>query len=328
MDDSQNPIAAEAPEFTLHHYPPVHARPRSGWQRRLQTLTRPKYLLLLPVTLILCLVTIYPFVQALRESVYGVTIQNYFSASFVGLQNYATALQDQTFWTSLKVSLIYVVAAVVIELLLGMGLALLLNRPLVGKRIFITLLIAPMLVAPVLIGYSYLLQLDPLYGPIPYWLNTYLNFNFNNEGSLGPTFALPTVIAVDIWQWTPFMFVLLYAGLQTQSQEVIEAARVDGANFLSLLVRITLPLLRPVIAIAVLFRAVDAFRAFDSIHVLTDGGPINATTTISVFIDHTAFQAGDFGEAAAISVLLIIVVTVIARLLVRLLFGQQIATTR
>jgi multiple sugar transport system permease protein len=327
MDD-RSPTSSPGAGVSMVMEPYRPSASHSPWRHRWRRVTHPRYLLLLPVTVILCLVTIYPFVQALRESVYGVTIQNYFTASFVGLQNYATALQDQTLWTSLKVSLIYVVAAVVLELLLGLALALVLNRPLLGKRIFITLLIAPMLVAPVLIGYSYLLQLDPLYGPIPYWLNTYLNFNFHNEGPLGPTFALPTVIAVDIWQWTPFMFVLLYAGLQTQPQEVLEAARVDGANFLSLLVRVTLPLLRPVIAIAVLFRAVDAFRAFDSIHVLTDGGPINATTTISVFIDHTAFQAGDFGEAAAISVLLIILVTVIARLLVRLLFGQQIATTR
>jgi len=124
------------------------------------------------------------------------------------------------------------------------------------------------------------------------------------------------------------MLVLLYAGLQTVPQEVVEAARVDGAHGFRLLLQIILPLLRPVIAIAVLFRTVDAFRVFDSIHVLTDGGPQNATSTISVFIDHTAFLAGNFGEAASISVLLIVVVTIVARLLVRFLFGQQISATR
>jgi multiple sugar transport system permease protein len=325
VEDRKTPLAADVPQMTLPAGPTL-ARP--AWQRRLRAVSQPKYLLLLPVTLILCLVTIYPFAQALRESVYNVSIQNYFSATFVGFQNYATALQDGTFWTSLLVSLIYVAGAVTIEFLLGLALALLLNRPLLGKRIIITLLIAPMLVAPVLIGYSFLLQLDPLYGPIPYWLATYLHFTFNNQGPLGPSYALPTVIVVDIWQWTPFMFVLLYAGLQTQPQEVIEAARVDGASFLRLLVSVTLPLLRPVIAVAVLFRTVDAFRTFDSIHVLTDGGPESATTTISVFIDHTAFLAGNFGEAAAISVLLMIVVTIVARVLVRFLFGQQIAAIR
>jgi multiple sugar transport system permease protein len=325
MDDRKTQLATDVPEMAL---PAGPTAARLVWQRRWRAVTQPKYLLLLPVTVILCLVTIYPFVQALRESVYNVTIQNYFSASFVGLQNYATALQDGTFWTSLLVSLIYVVCAVAIEFLLGLVLALLLNRHLPGKRIIITLLITPMLIAPVLIGYSFLLQLDPLYGPIPYWLSTYLHFTFGGQGPLGPSYALPTVIVVDIWQWTPFMFVLLYAGLQTQSQEVIEAARVDGASFLRLLVSITLPLLRPVIAVAVLFRTVDAFRTFDSIHVLTDGGPQNATSTISVFIDHTAFLAGNFGEAAAISVLLIVLVTIVARVVVRFLFGQQIAAIR
>lgn len=325
MDERKSSLVANVPDVALSAQPAFAPTTR---QRRWKAATQPKYLLLLPVTIILCLITIYPFLQALRESVYNVTIQNYFTASFVGLQNYATALQDGTFWSSLLVSLIYVVCAVAVEFVLGLVLALLLNRHLPGKRIIITLLIAPMLVAPVLIGYSFLLQLDPLYGPIPYWLSTYLHFTFNNEGPLGPTYALPTVIGVDIWQWTPFMFVLLYAGLQTQPQEVLEAARVDGASFLRMLVSITLPLLRPVIAVAVLFRTVDAFRTFDSVHVLTDGGPENATSTISVFIDHTAFLAGNFGEAAAISVLLMIVVTIIARLVVRFLFGQQIAAIR
>jgi len=297
-------------------------------QNFLQRATRPQYLLIMPAILVLGLVTIYPFLQALRESLFGVTIQNYFDAPFVGLQNYSATLQDSTFWSSLTVSLIYVVAAVTLEFLLGLGLALLLDRPLFGKRLIILLLIAPMFVAPVLIGYSFLLQLDPLNGPIPYWLSTYFHFTFHNEGPLGPHYALPTVIFVDVWQWTPFMLVLLYAGLQTVPQEVVEAARVDGAHGLRLLLHVILPLLRPVIAIAVVFRTVDAFRVFDSIHVLTDGGPQNATSTISVFIDHTAFLAGNFGEAASISVLLIVVVTIVARLLVRFLFGQQISVTR
>lgn len=297
-------------------------------QNFLQRATRPKYLLIMPAVIVLSFITIYPFLQALRESFFGVTIQAYFEAPFVGLQNYSATLQDPTFWSSLKVGLIYVVATVTLEFLLALGLALLLDRPLFGKRLIILLLIAPMFVAPVLIGYSFLLQLDPLNGPIPYWLSTYLHFTFHNEGPLGPTYALPTVIFVDLWQWTPFMLVLLYAGLQTVPQEVVEAARVDGAHGLRLLLHITLPLLRPVIAVAVLFRTVDAFRVFDSIHVLTDGGPENATSTVSVFIDHTAFLAGNFGEAASISVLLIVVVTIVARLLVRLLFGQQISATR
>jgi multiple sugar transport system permease protein len=294
----------------------------------LQLVTRPKYLLLVPVTVILCFVSIYPFLQALRDSIYGVNIQSYFDAPFVGLQNYSAALTDPTFWLSLQVNILYVVVAVSLEFLLGLGLALLLDRPLFGKRIIILLLLAPMFVAPVLIGYSFLLQLDPLNGPIPYWLATYLHFTFNNEGPLGPHYALLTVIGIDLWQWTPFMFILLYAGLQALPHETLEAARVDGSNSVNLLVHIILPLLRPVIAIAVLFRTVDAFRAFDSIHVLTDGGPTNATTTISVFIDHTAFLAGNFGEAAAVSVLLIIVITIIARFMVRFLFGQQISAQR
>jgi multiple sugar transport system permease protein len=294
----------------------------------LRQVTSPKYLLLVPVTVILCFVSVYPFLQALRDSVFGLNIQSYFDAPFVGLQNYSAALTDPTFLISLQVNVLYVVAAVSLEFLLGLGLALLLNRPLFGKRIIILLLLAPMFVAPVLIGYSFLLQLDPLNGPIPYWLATYLHFTFNNEGPLGPRYALLTVIGIDLWQWTPFMFILLYAGLQALPQETLEAARVDGSNSVHLLVHIILPLLRPVIATAILFRTVDAFRAFDSIHVLTDGGPTNATTTISVFIDHTAFLAGNFGEAAAVSVLLIIVVTIIARFLVRFLFGQQISVQR
>jgi len=323
MGAGKLPLAAASPGTGL----PALAAP--GRMSRLWArFAQPRYVLLWPITFILLLITVYPFLQALRESFYGVTIQNYFSAPFVGLQNYAMALQDQAFWASLGTSLIYVVGSVSVEFLLGLGLALLVSRPLWGKRILITLLIAPMLVAPVLIGYSFLLQLDPLYGPVPYWIAQYLRFTFGGQGPLGPAYALPTVMAVDIWQWTPFMFVLLYAGLQTQPAEVVEAAHVDGAGFLRLLVQITLPLLRPVIAVAVLFRTVDAFRVFDSIHVLTDGGPETATTTISVFIDHTAFLAGNFGEAAAVSVLLIILVTIIARVLVRALFGQQIAVTR
>lgn len=292
------------------------SRPRVGF---LAWMVHPARLMVWPVVAVLLFVTVYPFLYGLKLSLYAVTIQNYFTAAFVGLANYAAALVNPNFWHSMWVTLIYVVVAVGVELVVGFYLAVLMHRPLRLKRLWIALIIAPMMVPPVLVGVSFVLQLNSLYGPIPFYLQSWFGFV---HSLLGNTYALPTLIAIDIWQWTPFMFLLIYAGLQALPPEVLEAATVDGAHGATLLKNIVVPLVAPVMAVALIFRVLDAFKSFDTMFVLTNGGPNYATTTISIYIFKLAFATGNFGEAAAINVLLIILVTIIVRLLIHRTLSQ------
>lgn len=268
-----------------------------------------------PITLVLVLVAIYPFLYSVRLSLTNAHMANYANPEFVGLRNYISILESAPFWHALALSLIYVALAVTVETGLGLGLAMLADKARRLQRVFVSGLIAPMLISTVLAGVMFRLELNPTFGIIARYVEA---LGFKSQ-LLGPDYALPTMIAIDIWQWTSFMFLILYAGLRSLPNEPYEAARVYGASKWQILRYVTLPLLRPVLLVAVIFRTMDAFKAFDHIYTLTAGGPGDATTTISILAYNFAYKMDDFGRASALAVILLVVVILISKFLLRFL---------
>jgi multiple sugar transport system permease protein len=284
--------------------------------------TRPRvarWILLAPALLTLMALTIYPLLWTVRASVSAFTFGRL--TSFIGLDNYERLFTEDRFWAALGVTATYTLAAVSLELLIGLGLAMLMDRKLAGRSVFRSLLIAPMMVAPVVAGVVWRLMYDPRVGILPF---------LSSKGGLGrPTFladtslALPSVILVDVWQWTPFMFLILLAGLQARPTDPYEAARVDGASGWQIFRDLTLPFLRNAILVAVLLRTIDAFRVFDQVVVLTNGGPGSSTETVSLLLYKQAFKFQDFGLAAAGIFVLMVVVTVVSMAYMRLMGERQ-----
>jgi multiple sugar transport system permease protein len=284
---------------------------------------RPKvarWLLLAPALLTLLALTVYPLIWTVRASVSAFTFGRL--TTFIGLDNYERLFTEGHFWSALGITAIYTLAAVGLELSAGLGLAMLVDRKLAGRSLLRSLLIAPMMVAPVVAGVVWRLMYDPRVGVLP--------FLTDRVGLGRPTFladtalALPSVIMVDIWQWTPFMFLILLAGLQARPTEPYEAARVDGANHWQIFRDLTLPFLRNAILVAVLLRTIDAFRVFDQVVVLTNGGPGSSTETVSVLLYKQAFKFQDFGLAAAGIFVLMLLVTLVSTVYIRLIGREAV----
>jgi multiple sugar transport system permease protein len=230
---------------------------------------------------------------------------------FVGLQNYRSLLQDSNFHSSLATTVIYTIAATGVEFVLGMALALLLKEEFRFQGFIRSSLIVPMVIAPVVVGIIWRLLYNSDIGL----------FRFGSVLS-STTWALPALILVDIWEWTPFMFLILLAGIQSLPQEPFEAARVDGASPWNVFVHLTLPMLRPVIVVAILIRALDAFTVFDQVFVLTQGGPGTATEVATLMIYKTAFRFSQYGYGAAMALSLLVLVMCFSAAVTRVFKGS------
>jgi multiple sugar transport system permease protein len=271
------------------------------------------YALISPILIAILALGLYPFLYVIWLSFQMQTAST--KPVFVGLQNFLEIFLDSTFREVIGNTLVYVVSTVVTEFLIGLGLALLLNREFKGKRIIAPLIYLPMIVTPVAVGLTFRIIYNVEYGPLTYFLSLV---------GLSPvlwvasaTYALFSLILVDIWQWTPFMFLVLLAGLQNVSPECVEASQLDGASYWQRFRHITLPFLRGSIAVAVLIRMIDAFKAFDIIYTVTEGGPGTSSTVISFFTYILAFRRFSLGSAAAMSLVLFILILIPTQLLLR-----------
>ena len=288
----------------------TRARPRS---RRPSLLAGP-HVLLLPAAIALAAVSVYPLaygiVASLRQYRYGLDL------GFAGVDNYLNVLQDATFITALETTAKYVVLCVLFETLLGLGLALLVNRQLAGASLWRIGIILPMTVAPVVVGVMWRLIYasdigiaDPVLGL----------FGIQGVHVLGAEWsAFLGVVLLDVWEWTPLMFLILLAGLQTIPQEPLEAAVMDGASPLRVFFDHVLPMLRPVLFVAIVLRSIDAIGTFDQVYVLTRGGPGVSTQLFSIYAYNTAFLFTQEGRAMAMVVLLLAAVLVLAGIAIRL----------
>jgi len=271
------------------------------------------YVVMAPGLLILAILALYPFVFLLK-----ISFQEYSPINannpFIGFENYTTLFRDNSFWNSVKVTAIFVFSSVTIEFILGLAIAMLLNQQLAGKRIFRTLILLPIVMAPTVVGLIFRFMMNEQYGVLNFFMEK-LGFERLAWLSNAKT-ALPALITTDIWQWTPFMVIILLSGLQGLSEEVYEAVKVDGASKWQAFIYITIPMLSRIIFIAILLRAIDSFRVYDTVYMMTRGGPINVTSTLSWMVYEKGFKVLEFGYgASACIVMLIVIVSVLPMLL-------------
>lgn len=268
--------------------------------------TRAARAMVTPALLLMALVTAYPVVMAVwlstrrRILVFG-------EDRPVGLDNVLHLLADERFWSALGNTLYFAGVAVGIELVLGLAFAVLLDRRAPGSGLLRVAVLVPWALPTVVSARMWAWLLHPHHGVIGAWLSR------GGDDLLGsPTGAMHAAIAVDVWKTTPFVALLLLAGLKTIPEEVRRAAAIDGATGLRAFVRIDLPLLRGTIAVAVLLRGLDALRVFDAIWVLTEGGPANTTETLSIYAYKTMMRAGDFGYGSTLATATLLVVAALA----------------
>jgi multiple sugar transport system permease protein len=276
---------------------------------------------MVPGLLFLVGFALYPTVYSLITSFYRWNLNLPLSKQWGGFHNYNLLLKDPSFWHSVWVTIRYVVASVVIQLGLGLGLALLFFRRFPGDRLLRALLMLPMVVAPVVVGLLWRYMLNAQFGVINYFVSV---LGFERIDFLGePGWALPSLILIDVWQWTPFVFLIMLAALQGIPDDVLEAARVDGARPWRIFVDHMLPLLRYAIAVAVALRLIDAFRVYDLVYMTTRGGPLDDTETLSWQIYDAGFRTFDVGYAAAFSWLMLILVVVIVTAFLRIMLRRE-----
>jgi multiple sugar transport system permease protein len=272
---------------------------------------RQALLLVAPAVGVLALVALYPLAAALLLSLQRVILV-FGEREFIGLANYRFLLHDARFWSALGNTAYFTAVAVALELLLGLPLALLLNARFPGRGAFRAGVLIPWAIPTVVSAKLWAWLFNADYG----LLNALLpGAGLNWLGS--PRLALHAAILVDVWKTTPFVALLLLAGLQGIPQELYRAARVDGAGAWRAFRSITLPLLRPALSLALLFRTLDAFRVFDALYVLTEGGPANTTETLSLYAYKTLMRSGDFGYGSTLAVATFLCVAALALVLVR-----------
>lgn len=283
-----------------------------------------KYLLTAPLIALLMIIVIYPFAYAVYLSLYDISIFTFAHPKFCGIKNYLNVLSDPLFWNSLKVTAIFVFFAIIPELLIGLGIALLLNREFRGKTVVQALIIMPMIIMPAVTGTMFSMLLNEVIGVIPYYLRL-IGFSGGLLSNPQPILFIPsqallTLIAVDIWMWTPFIFLILHSGLQALPKDPYEAALIDGASKLQIFRHITLPLMKPVMAVALIFRSIELIKTFDIIYIITMGGPGSTTETLSVFTYLHCFVMGEIGFGAALTVIILIFMSVVCRFMVKYLY--------
>jgi len=277
--------------------------------------------LIAPAIVVLLSLSIYPLIYSVTISLQTQTSEG----SVWSVSNFTRLFTDGFFRAAMAHTFVYATAALILEFSIGLGLALLLNSQIRGRGFFRATLLVPMMLPAVVVGVVWRLMLNPNFGAIN---GTLKNFGLNTESltwTASPRLAMLSVIAVDVWQWTPFVFLVLLAGLQAIPQEPYEAALIDGSSRWQTFRYVTLPLLKPAILIALLLRTMDLLRVFDQIFILTEGGPGFATETISLYIYRAAFRFFDFGYAAAMSFVLLALTNVISALYIRLLQNKETA---
>ncbi len=266
------------------------------------------WMLCAPAVIVMIAVTAYPIIYALYLSVQRYDLRFPSQAKFIGLSNYAAVLSSPYWWQALRVTLIITVFSVIIELVLGMALALVMHRTIFGRGTVRTSILVPYGIVTVVAAFSWQYAWTPSTG--------YLAAIFGNSAPLTKTVpALAIIILAEVWKTTPFMALLLMAGLALVPEDLQKAGMVDGATAWQRFVRITLPLMKPAILVALLFRTLDAFRIFDNIFVLTSGG--HGTGSVSMLGYHNLFTALNLGIGSAISILIFLCVAIIAFLFIK-----------
>lgn len=258
------------------------------------------YLLIAPTMITLVLVSLVPFIYAVYLSFHQAKYGRV--TDFIWFDNYVTLLTSGTFWNSMYVAGVFVLIAVPVEFMLGMAGALVLNKGVWGRSILVPLLFIPTMMAPIVVGLLWKIMLAGSWGVLSY--NIIERFDLVSGTSIfaSERYALLALVFIDIWQWTPFMMLAFFAGLQALPQGPYRAAAVDGASQMQIFARLTLPLMAPLLFVIGLLRFIDAFKIFDTIFILTKGGPGTTTESPSLLAYKMTFEFWNIGEASALAV--------------------------
>lgn len=272
-------------------------------------------LFVLPAAVTLLAITIFPLLYELRLAFMSWELAMGGSPRFVGLQNFIKILtQDARFWSSFRVTGILMVGGVAIQLVLGTGIALLLNRLRRWRSPMVSLFLIPVMIAPVVAGFQFRMIYHNQFGPLNYVIELLTFGHWQGLAWIAdPKVALFSVMMTDVWQWTPFLMLLVLAGLQSIPPGMYEAADIDGASSWQSFWHITVPLISSVVIVGVLIRVMDMFKLFDIIYLVTGGGPGDVTETISFYTYIKGFKAFSLGYTAAMAFLQLIVIIVISQ---------------
>lgn len=284
------------------------------WQRDL-------WLFALPSCLVLAAVMFYPFADAIR-----ISLQNYYlvrpdEATFVGLANYVTLLGERRFWKSLWTTLVVAGGSVFLEFVLGLGVALGLYYLKRGARVFMVLQLFPLIITPVVAALFVKWMFVARWGLIDSTLAGLDLFGPDWLGSAG--WAKVTVILADAWKFTPFVILVLYAGLQGMDRNLLDAGRIDGAKGWRLLIHVIIPALRPLILFVLIVRLMDAFRFFDTVYVLTAGGPGTATETLTMYSFALGFKQLEMGKASALGMITLVIICLLVSATAYLVYRRE-----
>jgi multiple sugar transport system permease protein len=275
-----------------------------------------KYLLVLPAIFFILLIGLFPLVYTLLVSFQNVTMLAE-DTSFQGLANYARLLHDVRFWGALGHTFLITAIALPLETILGLLMAQLFLERLPGRQVFIALLIIPTVISPIVAGSMWRLMFDNRFGPVNQILGWLWGEPVTILWTLRPEWVYPAILICEVWQWTPFMFLIFLAALSNVDRSLIEAAQIDGAGYWTIFVRIALPIIKPVLLIALLIRGLDLVRLFDIVWVLTRGGPGTRTETISIYAYVQGFQQFQISYTAAMAFVFILILTAIVFVLLR-----------
>ena len=269
------------------------------------------YLYILPAAAVMLAGLAWPIADAVRLSFYDWPLgTDWSTARWVGLEAFGDMLRAPQVWTSMGVTFAFVIIAISCEMVLGIALAPFLEKPVRGMRLFRTVFVLPMMIAPICVGLIWRYLFDANFGPINLW-----------AGALGlaprawlaePGLAFFAIVVTDVWQWTPFVLIMVLAALQGIDGSVIEAARIDGASAWQQITRVKLPVIKPILVVTLLMRMIDGFRGLEVVYVMTFGGPGQSTELFSLHIYKAAFISQKLGYSAALSILLLCIVAALA----------------
>jgi multiple sugar transport system permease protein len=290
-------------------------RPRSFALPRFLTAESPLPWLF-PITAMLVIFGIYPLGYSIWMSLHRRNVLTR-HLEFVGGDQWMRALSDQRMWHALEITLTYTFVVLAVQLVLGMLIALLLDTDRRGYDFMRALMTLPLVVPPAVTGMMFLLMQEGSFGVLSFYLYELGIISRSQPILAHPVTALMAIMLADIWQWTPFMVLIMLAGLRALPKEPFEAAAIDGASAVQSFFLLTLPMLRKVIAVAVLIRGVDLFRIYDYVYIITAGGPGTATETLSFYAGRIYFT-GDFSYAATLSLIIVVVLIGVSDIFVRL----------
>ena len=284
------------------------------WQKNLWWFAAPSFVVLAAVML-------YPFASAIYLSLFDYYLVRPDDAAFVGLANYTSLLTDERFWSSLVNTLIIAGGAVGLEFVVGLSVAIGLYYLQRGAGVFVVLQLIPLIITPVVAALFIKWMFVARWGLVD---ATLASFDLFGPDWLGdPSWAKFTVIIADAWKFAPFMILVFYAGLQSMDQNLIDAGRIDGASGWKLLYHVIIPALRPLILFVLIIRLMDAFRFFDTIYVLTGGGPGTATETLTMYTFSIGFSQLEMGRASALGVLTLIIVGALIAVTAKLVYHRE-----